>query len=94
MAARMGAYAIPSRVHMWPLQPGESAVVGDILQERDAASKRLDEREQASSMRRTSALPNHGARPALAPPPFPDTAFDVVAVAASAGGLAALTAVL
>jgi two-component system chemotaxis response regulator CheB len=69
-------------------------VVGEILQERDAASKRLHEREQPSSMRRNSALPAHGAPPALAPPPFPDTAFDVVAVAASAGGMAALTAVL
>jgi two-component system chemotaxis response regulator CheB len=70
------------------------AVVSDILQERDAASKGLDEREQPPSLRRTSALPAHGARPPLAAPPFPDTAFDVVAVAASAGGLAALTAVL
>jgi chemotaxis response regulator CheB len=70
------------------------AVVGDIVHERDAASKGLDEREQPPSLRRTSALPAHGARPPLAAPPFPDTAFDVVAVAASAGGLAALTAVL
>jgi two-component system chemotaxis response regulator CheB len=70
------------------------AVVGDILQERDAAGKRLDEREQPSSVRRNSALPARGARPPLAAPPFPDTAFDVVAIAASAGGLAALTTVL
>jgi hypothetical protein len=38
-------------------------VVGDILQERDATGKRLDEREQPSSVRRTSALPARGARP-------------------------------
>jgi two-component system chemotaxis response regulator CheB len=69
-------------------------VVGDVLQERDTASTCLDARAQPASPKRCGTLAAGEAPPALSPPPFPDTAVDVVGVAAAAGGLAALTAVL